>query len=295
MIQKNATLSAIYSIDYPELSTKELFTLYRNGYDDTGKEFTPFESMIITNLWLNRSVAGKNLDGDDGDDTMKGDHGPDTMRGGNGDDTMDGGGGNNRMWGGDGDDTMDAGNGNNRMWGGNGDDTMTGGWGKDRMWAGNGDDTMDGGGGNDRMWGGKGNDTLEGSWGDDTLGGGKGNDTLDGGRGDDRLIGGMGDDTLNGGRGADTFVFGGNSNGHDTIIDFGSTARYNSEGKLIGWDHDKIEIQGGKATKFSDLTITTNTEGNTVITGYADDSSITLEYEYVSAVELTESDFIFVA
>ncbi len=56
---------------------------------------------------------------------------------------------------------------------------------------------------------------------------------------------------------------------------------------------DLIKIRGGEATKFTDLTITNNAEGDAVITGYADDSSITLEG--MAASELTESDFIFVA
>ncbi|WP_348640537.1 hypothetical protein [Nitratireductor sp. XY-223] len=152
------------------------------------------------------------------------------------------------------------------------------------MWGYGGDDTMNGGKGNDTMRGGRGDDTMDGSW---------GNDTLRGGRGEDRLIGGRGDDTLTGGAwDADTFVFGGNSNGHDTITDFGSMNIYDiNNGNIIETDRDKIEIRGG--TTFSDLTITNNAEGDAVITGYADDSSITLED--VSASELTESDFIFVA
>ncbi len=125
---------------------------------------------------------------------------------------------------------------------------------------------------------------MWGDGGDDTMNGGVGDDTMDGSWGNDTLTGGAWD--------ADTFVFGGNSNGHDTITDFGSMNIYDiNNGNIIETDRDKIEIRGG--TTFSDLTITNNAEGDAVITGYADDSSITLED--VSASELTESDFIFVA
>ena len=215
---------------------------------------------------------------------------PRELKGTDGDDTLYGGWVEDKLWGNGGNDTLHGDVGNDKMWGGDGNDTLSGGWGDDKMWGGTGNDRMSGGKNNDMMRGGEGNDYVSGDAGNDTLGGGKGDDTVDGGTGNDRLIGGMGDDTLKGGAGNDTFVFGGKVTGHDTVEDFRSVS-LNKYGDFLKTDKNLIEIKGGKT--FDDLTITTNAEGNAVITGYAEDSSITLED--VSASELTESDFIFVA
>ena len=63
-------------------------------------------------------------------------------------------------------------------------------------------------------------DKLVGGAGHDRLFGGLGNDVLLGGDGDDLLFGGWGDDQLIGGDGKDRFVFHGNNNGTDAILDF---------------------------------------------------------------------------
>ncbi len=75
--------------------------------------------------------------------------------------------------------------------------------GDDYLYGGNGLDSLYGGSGNDRIYGYNGNDDLYGDSDNDRLYGGYGNDYLDGGSGDDYLYGNSGNDTLTGGDGAD--------------------------------------------------------------------------------------------
>ncbi|WP_136661739.1 hypothetical protein [Nitratireductor sp. XY-223] len=96
------------------------------------------------------------------------------------------------------------------------------------------------------------------------------------GTGADTLEGGKGNDELWGGGGADYFNFG-SGDGTDTIKDF-------EDGK------DTLVIKGG--LQFSDLDIKQSGH-DTVITGYGENDSITLEG--VSASTLTDSDFDFIA
>ena len=102
------------------------------------------------------------LDGSDGNDTMRGARGDDMLMGGDGDDKMRGRGG---------------------------DDHMEGGDGENRMRGGRGDDMLRGGADNDRMNGGRGHDMMIGMEGDDVMVGGRGRDIMIGGDGADRMIG----------------------------------------------------------------------------------------------------------
>ena len=128
-------------------------------------------------------------------------NGNDTIRAGGLDDLIRGGKGEDRIYAGAGDDYVQA---------GNHDDFVDGG---------HGDDLISGGAGNDFLKGGKGNDTLLGGGNDDFIYGVKGYTILDtgvhsseamGGAGSDTLIANMsksGRHTLNGGADDDTFVF----------------------------------------------------------------------------------------
>ena len=96
--------------------------------------------------------------------------------------------------------------------GSDGSDTLVGSIGNDIVNGGSGNDSIDAGLGNDSVLGGSGNDTLFGNDGHDTLSGQGGNDLLDGGSGDDQLVwGGASDgkDTLLGTAGFDTAVVNG--------------------------------------------------------------------------------------
>jgi hypothetical protein len=112
------------------------------------------------------------------------------------------------------------------MNGGLGSDVFTGGAGGDMINGGSGNDTLAGGAGTDNINGGDGNDTLNGDAGADILNGDGGVDILNGGGGTDTLKGGAGNDALTGGTGIDDFHFKINddSNGSDTIADFGDGA-----------------------------------------------------------------------
>jgi Ca2+-binding RTX toxin-like protein len=81
-----------------------------------------------------------------------------------------------------------------------GNDVIRANGGDDMIFADAGDDSINAGDGNDSLDGGDGNDTLQGGNGDDILIGGTGNDTLDGGAGNDtyRFASGFGQDTING-------------------------------------------------------------------------------------------------
>jgi Ca2+-binding RTX toxin-like protein len=119
-------------------------------------------------------------------------NGNDTIRAGGLDDLIRGGKGEDRIYAGAGDDYVQA---------GNHDDFVDGG---------HGDDLISGGAGNDFLKGGKGNDTLLGGGNDDFIYGVKGSSEAMGGDGSDTLIANMsksGRHTLNGGADDDTFVF----------------------------------------------------------------------------------------
>jgi Ca2+-binding RTX toxin-like protein len=121
---------------------------------------------------------------------------------------IDGTDGNDTLKGGAGNDLFYCDDGNDRAYGLNGDDVLYGGIGSDRLYGGPGDDSLladyDGrdfsrpptGRGDDYLSGGSGNDFLGGNSGDDTLLGGAGRDHLGGDYGRDVLRGGSGNDSL---------------------------------------------------------------------------------------------------
>jgi Ca2+-binding RTX toxin-like protein len=270
-------------------------------------------------------ILGDNTDnhfvGGGGDDKIDGFGGNDILSGQGGNDTITGGAGADRIYGGDGDDTLEgfgqfsgdlgpwsSDDGENHLTGGNGADKITGAGGFDTahyegstegvtVFLGQGDTSGWAHGGeaegdllksieglvgsqhDDLLVGNERDNRLDGRAGDDTLSGHEGNDTLSGGFGADVLIGGSGNDTLTGGGGADRFVFGAdNSGGQDTITDFNEGAG------------DKIDMRGFEGVdSFEDLTITTDKDGNTVVS-YGD-QSITLKD--VAPEDLDGSEFEF--
>src|SRR5215218_2887484 len=98
------------------------------------------------------------------------------------------------------------------------------------------------GGGYDYLYGSAGNDKLYGEGDSDMVRGGDGDDLVDGGAGDDGLYGGAG---------RDTFV---TSSGHDIVQDFES-------------GQDRVQVAGGAATSFSQLSVTQEAGGALVETG----------------------------
>jgi len=120
-----------------------------------------------------------------------------------------------------------------------------------------------GGGGEDYVFGGEGNDTLFGDGDIDVVRGGNGNDRVDGGQGNDALYGGAGNDT---------FVF---SRGHDIVQDYES-----------GKDH--IEVASSTVHSFSQLGISGDASGSTVVVG--SDSMFLAD---IAASHLHASDFVF--
>jgi Ca2+-binding RTX toxin-like protein len=174
-----------------------------------------------------------------------------------------------------------------------------------RIFGQEGDNTLAGGGGSDELWGRNGNDQLI---------GGAGSDELWGGDDDDRLIGGLGQDDLWGGSGFDTFVFVAVSdspaNNPDRII--GNS--FDNPGGGPGTPGDVIDLSAidADATRPSDqpftlaitthpglgqLTITSNAEGDTVLTGYVDgtpgaDFRLIIRDGEVKASAYVTSDFV---
>ena len=146
---------------------------------------------------INENADAEFLSGSTGDDNLEGGDGNDTLRGGRGEDNLHGG---------DGDDQIRGGAHTDHLWGDLGDDELKGN---------NGNDYLDGGTGEDVLFGGNGNDHLEG--GSDEV-----KDFLYGGRGDDLLIA-QEADVLTGGEGSDTFAIdtsAGSFEQNAQIIDF---------------------------------------------------------------------------
>jgi RTX calcium-binding nonapeptide repeat (4 copies) len=109
--------------------------------------------------------------------------------------------------GGSGDDTISGNSGANGLVGGDGNDFLTAGIGDDSLDGGAGNDTLDGGPNNDTLRGGDGADQLIGAAGADLLVGGPGPDAISGGDGNDTISAADGvAETINCGAGIDTVV-----------------------------------------------------------------------------------------
>ena len=221
---------------------------------------------------------GQTINGLDGDDEIYGGAGTDLIYGGAGDDeiyvatqtaTIYG---TDTAYGGDGDDMVIGSNGSNTLYGDAGDDYLFGG---------NDLDTAD----TDFLYGGDGNDilvsgqdvdpTVDRTDRGDHLFGEAGNDELIGGLADDLLDGGSGDDLISGGAGSDTFVFSA-GDGTDTVTDFEAGS-------------DLLDFSA-TGLSFSDLTITTEANGSTIV-DYGSGDQIEL---LNTAGLIDQSDFVFV-
>jgi len=190
-------------------------------------------ALVATDIGVSNGVAGQQIDGTAGNDSLVGGDGFDTLRGFGGNDTLNGGAGEDLLDGGAGDDLFFVDNAGDSLADASGIETVnvwnlswtlasgienlilaTDGWGL--VGTGNELDNVmtigfDGG----RLEGLGGNDTLSATWGSAELFGGDGNDsltgdfwsdTLDGGAGDDTLSGGADWDHVTGGAGRDVFL-----------------------------------------------------------------------------------------
>ncbi|MAP96001.1 MAG: hypothetical protein CMK07_13725 [Ponticaulis sp.] len=247
--------------------------------------------------------AGDVIDGLAGDDIIDGDSGEDTLLGNNGDDILLGGANDDFLDGGRHNDILDGGEGDDIMLGDLGIDLLIGSPGADNMNGGGQTDTVDysgsadsvavildgygiggfadgdslvdienailtdshdmlfGNNSNNIVWGGIGQDYIVGLGGSDILYGEFGHDTLLGNTGNDILEGGRHDDYLEGGLHADTFLYRGITH-HDTIGDYSKT-----QGDTL-WLAD--------VTRFADLTIANNSDGDAVVSWNSGANSITL-------------------
>src|SRR5262249_2836576 len=121
-----------------------------------------------------------------------------------------------------------------------------------------------------------------GTAGNDRLFGGDFNDTLSGEDGNDVLGGKQGDDLLTGGAGNDTFVYSVRGEQHDTVTDF-------QQGQ------DVIDVASANIGSFATLQqlLSTDAQGNAVITSVFDGMNSTMTLMGVSAAQLTAADFVY--
>lgn len=155
----------------------------------------------------------------------------------------------------------------------------------DEIYAENGDDFIYGGSGDDYLDGGHGGDALYGENGNDTLYGGaydiSHSGTGVGGEGVDKLYGGSGDDTyLIDGSGATTEIYETAGQGSDTIKlvsdDVGKLNGLSTYTKKLSdftpnVNSDKVENFDGSDISYTNLTLTGNLLGNTIIGGAGND------------------------
>ncbi|MBD2069454.1 serine hydrolase [Leptolyngbya sp. FACHB-671] len=131
--------------------------------------------------------------------------------------------------------------GNDQLRGGSSHDILNGGMGNDRLYGNNSNDSLHGGDGNDFISGGANNDSLWGGDGNDSMHGDTGNDRINGEAGNDVITGGAGWDAINGGSGS------------DRLLEVGDVRYYTLTN-----------------TRLTTLTITLNTNPNTIVRPYVD-------------------------
>ena len=173
---------------------------------------------------INTASAGTyydEVDGHNGNDTIRSFLGDDDINGGEGDDWLYGGGGADNIQGDAGVDNLFGDAGADTMLGGLGADIMRGGTEDDDMFGEDGADEMHGGSGDDTMSGGDDGDTMYGNDDDDIMNGDDGHDWMYGGDHADDVCGGDGADRVYGRSVADCLCGGDVANGNnDGIGDF---------------------------------------------------------------------------
>ncbi len=121
-----------------------------------------------------------------------------------------------------------------------------------------------------------------GTAGDDRLFGGDFDDTLSGGDGSDLIGGKEGSDLLVGGGGADSFVYARFGEQRDIVADF-----------QLG--QDLIDVRSANIGNFATVQqlLSSDAQGNAVITTVYDGASSSMTLNGVSAAQLTGADFVF--
>jgi len=143
------------------------------------------------------SLAGDEIFGFGGNDTVMAYQGQDCVDGGAGDDRLNGGDDNDKVIGGSGRDTLDGEDGRDDLFGGSGNDRLDGRYGRDMLAGGAGNDRLYGGPDADKLFGEGGTDRIVGGSGRNTIDSGSGNDSIDARNGErDRVICGTGRDTV---------------------------------------------------------------------------------------------------
>jgi ELWxxDGT repeat protein len=169
------------------------FTMTRNGVTKS-EEIDAASAFLISagdgnDRIDSTGLAGAEINGGDGNDTVFAGPGADAIIGGFGNDEIHAGAGNDKIHGGGGRDTISGNAGSDRIEGAAGDDILSGNGGQDRIYGGGGNDLIYGGASPDRLYGDNGNDQLFGGGGNDHLyADDPGQDTLHGGPGDDFLV-----------------------------------------------------------------------------------------------------------
>ncbi len=163
-------------------------------------------------------------------------------------------------------------------------DTLNGDAGNDTIFGGRDDDLVFGNIGEDLLRGDRGSDSIFGQEDNDTIFGGRDNDLIDGGFGDDSISGDLGSDTLIGGQGIDTLTGGDDADIFELAV---------GEGLDIITDFtDGIDlIQLPDFLTFNNLGIR-QTDGNSTVITLASNGEELALLNNVSALSITETDFV---